>query len=58
MKLPVNGVLHGNAVPQKGVHIIVGNNNVDIASEGMGNDFTPLCNLFNECMIKDTSKKN
>ena len=30
---------------------------VDSASEGMDNDFTPLRNLFNEWLVRDTSKK-
>ena len=34
--------------PQKGVRFIAVNDNVDSASEGMDNDFTPLRNLFNE----------
>ena len=33
------------------------NDNVDSASEGMDNDFTPLRNLFNEWLVRDTSKK-
>ena len=33
--------------PQKGVRFIAVNDNVDSASEGMDNDFTPLRNLFN-----------
>ena len=32
--------------PQKGVRFIAVNDNVDSASEGMDNDFTPLRNLF------------
>ena len=43
--------------PQKGVRFIAVNDNVDSASEGMDNDFTPLRNLFNEWMVRDTSKK-
>ena len=43
--------------PQKGVRFIAVNDNVDSASEGMDNDFTPLRNLFNEWYAKDTSKK-
>ncbi len=30
---------------------------VDSANEGMDNDFTPLRNLFNEWLVRDTSKK-
>ena len=41
--------------PQKGVRFIAINDGVDSA---MGdNDFTPLRNLFNEWMVRDTSKK-
>ncbi|MGO5444892.1 recombinase family protein, partial [Faecalimonas sp. LCP19S3_D12] len=43
--------------PQKGVRFIAVNDNVDSASEGMDNDFTPLRNLFNEMYSKDISKK-
>ena len=43
--------------PQKGVRFIPVNDNVDSASEGMDNDFTPLRNLFNEWLVRDTSKK-
>ena len=43
--------------PQKGVRFIAVNDNVDSASEGMDNDFTPLRNLFNEWLVRDTSKK-
>ena len=42
--------------PQKGVRFIAVNDNVDSASEGMDNDFTPLRNLFNEWLVRDTSK--
>ncbi len=42
---------------QKGVRFIAVNDNVDSASEGMDNDFTPLRNLFNEWLVRDTSKK-
>ena len=38
--------------PQKGVRFIAVNDNVDSASEGMDNDFTPLRNLFNEWLVK------
>ena len=41
--------------PQKGVRFIAVNDNVDSANGGMGNDFTPLRNLFNEWLI--TAKK-
>ena len=42
--------------PQKGVRFIAINDGVDSA---MGdNDFTPLRNLFNEWMVRDTSKKS
>ena len=37
--------------PQKGVRFIAVNDNVDSASEGMDNDFTPLRNLFNEWLV-------
>ena len=41
--------------PQKGVRFIAINDGVDSA---MGdNDFTPLRNLLNEWMVRDTSKK-
>ena len=41
--------------PQKGVRFIAINDGVDSA---MGdNDFTPLRNLFNEWLVRDTSKK-
>ena len=43
--------------PSKGVRYIAVNDNVDSASEGMDNDFTPLRNLFNEWLVRDTSKK-
>ena len=43
--------------PQKGVRFIAVNDNVDSASEGMDNDFTPLRNLFNEWYVRDTSRK-
>ena len=43
--------------PQKGVRFIAVNDNVDSASEGMDNDFTPLRNLFNEWLVRDTSKR-
>ena len=39
--------------PQKGVRFIAVNDNVDSASEGMDNDFTPLRNLFNEWLVRD-----
>jgi DNA invertase Pin-like site-specific DNA recombinase len=42
--------------PQKGVRFIAVNDNVDSA-QGMDNDFTPLRNLFNEWLVRDTSKK-
>ena len=38
-------------------YFIAVNDNVDSASEGMDNDFTPLRNLFNEWLVRDTSKK-
>ena len=41
--------------PKKGVRFIAINDNVD--SEVGDNDFTALRNLFNEWMVKDTSKK-
>lgn len=43
--------------PQKGVRFIAINDNVDSHNEGMDNDFTPLRNLFNEWLVRDTSKK-
>ena len=43
--------------PQKGVRFIAVNDNVDSANGGMDNDFTPLRNLFNEWLVRDTSKK-
>ncbi len=44
--------------PQKGVRFIAVNDNVDSASEGMDNDFTPLRNLFNEWLVRDTARKS
>ena len=41
--------------PQKGVRFIAVNDGVDSAQGD--NDFTPLRNLFNEWMVRDTSKK-
>ena len=41
--------------PQKGVRFIAINDGVDSAVGD--NDFTPLRNLFNEWMVRDTSKK-
>ena len=43
--------------PRKGVRFIAVNDNVDSANVGMDNDFTPLRNLFNEWLVRDTSKK-
>ena len=43
--------------PQKRVRFIAVNDNVDSANGGMDNDFTPLRNLFNEWLVRDTSKK-
>ena len=43
--------------PRKGVRFIAVNDNVDSANGGMDNDFTPLRNLFNEWLVRDTSKK-
>ena len=43
--------------PQKGVRFIAVNDNVDSANGGMDNDFTPMRNLFNEWLVRDTSKK-
>ena len=37
--------------------LIAVNDNVDSANGGMDNDFTPLRNLFNEWLVRDTSKK-
>lgn len=44
--------------PQKGVRFIAVNDNVDSASEGMDNDFTPLRNLFKNkrCLGGGTTK--
>ncbi len=41
--------------PQRGVRFIAINDGVDSAQGD--NDFTPLRNLFNEWMVRDTSKK-
>jgi site-specific DNA recombinase len=41
--------------PQKGVRFIAVNDGVDSAQGE--NDFTALRNIFNEWMVKDTSKK-
>ena len=43
--------------PQKGVRFIAVNDNVDSANGGMDNDFAPLRNIFNEWLVRDTSKK-
>ncbi|MCD8145855.1 MAG: recombinase family protein [Clostridiales bacterium] len=43
--------------PQKGVRFIAVNDNVDSDNGGIENDFTPLKNLLNEWMVKDTSLK-
>lgn len=43
--------------PQKNVRFIAVNDNVDSGNDGVDNDFTPLRNLFNEWMVRDTSKK-
>ena len=43
--------------PQKGVRFIAINDNVDSQTDSGDNDFTPLRNLFNEWMVRDTSKK-
>ena len=39
------------------MRFIAVNDNVDSANGGMDNDFTPLRNLFNEWLVRDTSKK-
>ena len=44
--------------PQKGVRFIAVNDNVDSENGGMDNDFTPLRNLFNEWLVRDTTKKS
>ena len=41
--------------PQKGVRFIAINDGVDSAQGE--NDFAPLRNIFNECLVRDTSKK-
>lgn len=43
--------------PQKNIRFIAINDSVDSNSENGDNDFTPLRNLFNEWMVRDTSKK-
>ncbi|MCD8354333.1 MAG: recombinase family protein [Clostridiales bacterium] len=43
--------------PQKGVRFIAVNDNVDSDNGGIENDFTPIRNLLNEWMVKDTSLK-
>ena len=43
--------------PKKGVRFIAINHNVDSMKDSGDNDFTPLRNLFNEWMVRDTSKK-
>ncbi len=43
--------------PQKGIRFIAVNDSVDSRDEGGESDFTPLRNLFNEWMVRDTSKK-
>ncbi len=43
--------------PQKNVRFIAVNDGVDSGNDGGDNDFTPLRNLFNEWMVRDTSKK-
>ncbi len=51
------GVYTEMLFPQKGVRFIAVNDNVDSANGSMDNDFTPLRNLFNEWLVRDTSKK-
>ena len=41
--------------PQRGVRFIAINDGVDSAQGD--NDFAPLRNIFNEWMVRDTSKK-
>ena len=41
---------------QKGVCFIAVNDNVDSEDDSMDNDFPPLQNLFNEWLVRDTSK--
>ena len=41
--------------PQKGVRFIAINDGVDSAQGD--NDFAPLRNIFNEWLVRDTSKK-
>ena len=43
--------------PQKGVRFIAAKDNVDSANGSMDYDFTPLRHLFNEWLVRDTSKK-
>jgi len=44
--------------PQKGIRFIAVNDNVDsLNGGGNDNDFTVLRNVFNEWMVRDTSKK-
>ena len=56
-KLLAGRVLHGNAVPSKGSAFYRCQRQCDSANGGMDNDFTPLRNLFNEWLVRDTSKK-
>ncbi len=43
--------------PKRECGLSLVNDNVDSANGGMDNDFTPLRNLFNEWLVRDTSKK-
>lgn len=43
--------------PQKGIRFIAVNDGVDSRNDGMESDFAPLRNLFNEWMVRDTSRK-
>ena len=49
-------ILHGNAVPPKGVRFIAVNDNVDSAN-GVWTTILSARNLFNEWLVRDTSKK-
>ena len=52
------GILHGNAVPPKRECVLSLSTTMWTAQTGgMDNDFTPLRNLFNEWLVRDTSKK-
>ena len=54
-KLPAGGNVYRDDFPTKGVRFIAINDGVDSAQGD--NDFAPLRNIFNEWLVRDTSKK-